>query len=259
MRKGTSVLATLILFALASAPTFAAADPASPAQLFADANQAYQKGEFESAEMAYRKLVDAGVDSGTVYYNLGNACFKQKRLGEAIYYWQKARRRMPGDRDVRENLDLANLMIVDRIEIPSPPFPVRVLSRFAGLLSATEESWLVLILFSAANILAGAYVLARNWRVAIRLLVGVVVTTTLFAVFGASLAWKIYRESSTREGIVVEAKADIRSGPGNDNVTVFTVHEGIQLQVRGSAGAWYQVTLPNGWSGWVQSQAVRIL
>ncbi len=43
---------------------------------------------------------------------LGNACFKQRKLGEAIYYWEKARRQMPADAEVRENLQLANLLIV---------------------------------------------------------------------------------------------------------------------------------------------------
>ena len=42
--------------------------------------------------------------------------FKQKRLGEAIYYWEKARHKLPADQEIQENLELANLLIVDRIE-----------------------------------------------------------------------------------------------------------------------------------------------
>jgi SH3-like domain-containing protein len=57
----------------------------------------------------------------------------------------------------------------------------------------------------------------------------------------------------------VEAKADIRSGPGRENVTVFTVHEGIFVRVRGEAAGWYQVSLPNGWSGWVEKDVLRVL
>lgn len=132
-------------------------------------------------------------------------------------------------------------------------------SRFADVLSVALESWLVLLLFSTANMLFGVYLLAGNWRPAFRALVGTFVALALLMVFGASLGWKIYQRTRTQEGVVIEAKADIRSGPGSDNITVFTVHEGIRLQVRGTAGGWYQVSLPNGWSGWVQTQAVRIL
>jgi tetratricopeptide (TPR) repeat protein len=261
MRRTVRIISMALLLACAVPYGLSVEPPdaAALARVFSDANQAYQKGGYASAERLYRQLLDAGVDSGTVYYNLGNACFKQKRLGEAIYFWQKARRKMPGDPDILENLELANLMIVDRIEVPAAPFPVRLLSRLTSLLSTTQESWVVLLLFTAANALFGAYLLAANWRVAFRTLTGAVAALALFLVFGSSLAWKIYQGSHTREGVVIETKTEVRSGPGSDNVTVFTVHEGIQLQVRGAAGGWYQVTLPNGWSGWVQAQSVAIL
>ena len=57
---------------------------ASAAAVFAEGNGHYQSGDFAAAERSYRLLLDQGIDSGAVYYNLGNACFKQKKLGEAI-------------------------------------------------------------------------------------------------------------------------------------------------------------------------------
>ena len=74
-----------------------AAGPDSPTVVFERGNAYYQSGDFPAAERAYRSLLDQGVDSGSLYYNLGNSCFKQKKLGEAIYYWEKARRKLPGD------------------------------------------------------------------------------------------------------------------------------------------------------------------
>src|SRR5437867_9197539 len=104
--KRRSPIASLLLLLL-----FADARVACPAQplagVFSQANADYQKGDFISAEAHYRRLLDAGVESGSIYYDLGNACFKQKKLGEAIYFWEKARQKLPGDRDVRENLELA--------------------------------------------------------------------------------------------------------------------------------------------------------
>ncbi len=257
--KRYPLILVLLLACVGPARPEIAPSPEALARTFAEANGAYQKGDYGAAELLYRKLLDATVDSGAVYYNLGNICFKQRRLGEAIYYWEKARRKMPGDRDVRENLELANLMIIDRIEVQPAPFPVRMAARFTNLLGIAQESWLVLLLFTTANLLFGFYLLARNWRHAFRALVGMLGALALLLVFGASLGWKIYHGAQNREGVVVEAKADVRSGPGNDNVTVFTVHEGILVQVRGAAGDWFQVSLPNGWSGWVQARALRIL
>src|SRR5437773_2608376 len=116
--------------------------PQSPAGMFAEANRLYQNGDFSGAELLYKRLIETHIDSGVLYYNLGNACIKQKRLGEAIYYWEKAQRKLPGDRDVQENLELAGLLVVDRIEIPSDPLPVRLIDREIGRASCRERGWI---------------------------------------------------------------------------------------------------------------------
>ncbi len=231
----------------------------SLAGFFTQANGAYQKGDFASAERLYRQMLDAGSRSGSVYYNLGNVCFKQGRLGEAIYYWEEARQIMPNDPDTAENLDLASLMIVDRIDVPPEPLPVRTFRRMQDLLSMKQEIWILLILFFTANSLFSAYLLLRNPRLSFRALSASIIVGVLALLVGCSLAWKSYEQNHRREGIVIEQKADVRSGPGTENITVFTVHEGIKVRVRGEAGGWYQVSLPNGWNGWLQRNALRIL
>jgi len=238
---------------------FGAPSRESLANLFARGNEEYQKGDFATAERRYRQMLEAGVDSGSLYYNLGNVCFKQKRLGEAIYFWEEAKHRMPGDPDIRENLELANLMVVDRIDVPPDPIPVRIFRRVQDLLSVTQETWAALILFIIANILFSTYLLARHPGLCFRALVGSLIAAVLVLLLGCSLAWKVYDQSHRLEGIVVEQKADVRSGPGTDNITVFTVHEGIKVQVRGEANGWYQVSLPNGWNGWLLQSSLRIL
>ncbi len=237
--------------------------PATPqesaTELFARGNSRYQQGDYASAEKYYREILDSGVESGSLYYNLGNACFKQKRLGEAIYYWEKADQILPADREIRENLELANLMIVDRIQVPEEPLPIYLLSRLTGLLSMERESILVLILFAAVNVLISIYILAKNPRLASRALIASLAAGIVFLLFAFSLSWKIYERDFRKKGIVVERKADVRSGPGADNITVFTIHEGIKVRVHGASNGWYQISLPNGWNGWLPQDYIRML
>jgi len=227
--------------------------------LFRQGNAHYQNGDYPAADRCYRLLLDRGIESGAVYYNLGNACFKSRKLGEAIYYWEKARRKLPRDSDVRENLQFAGLLVVDRIDVPEDPLPVRIVSGAAHLLTAAQESKIVLGLFVAANLLFGFYFLLRTRRAALRLFIAGLAAALLMILFAASLGWKLYQESHLQEGVIVAPKADIRSAPGGDGITVVTVHEGIKVQVRGEAGGWYQITLPNGWTGWLPPSALRIL
>ena len=70
-----------------------------PAALFDQGNSAYQEGNYPEAESFYLKILESDYENGALYFNLGNACFKQKKLGDAIYYWEKARQLMPADRD----------------------------------------------------------------------------------------------------------------------------------------------------------------
>jgi tetratricopeptide (TPR) repeat protein len=229
------------------------------ARAYAQGNSEYRAGNYGQAERHYRQIADSGVHSGTVYYNLGNACFKQKKLGEAIYYWEKARQSAPSDQDIRENLDFANLMIVDRIETRPDPLPLRALAAVPGLLTVRQESWLVFGLCAAANLLFSGYLLVRKSRYSFHCLIASIVVGVLFFVFACSLSWKIYDRDYRKKGIVVEQKIDVRSGPGPENVAVFTIHEGIKVRVLGYAGGWYQISLPNGWNGWLPQNSLRVL
>lgn len=258
MSRQTSILCALASMMLMGG-VCRAAGVESVHAIFDEGNAHYQSGDFEAAERSYRRLLEQGVDSGTVYYNLADACFKQKKLGEAIYYWEKARRRLPGDSDIRENLQLANLLIVDRIDIPEVPLPVRLASRVVRLLTIAQESRLVLALFIAANALFSVYLLTRKPRLAFWTLTGSLTAALLTLLFAGSLTWKVYQDAHRREGVIVEQKVDIRSGPGAENITVVTVHEGVLVRVRGESNGWYQISLPNGWNGWLPGSSIRIL
>ena len=229
------------------------------AALFEDANKSYQKGDFAAAERQYQQLLARGIDSGALYYNLGNTCFKQKHLGEAIYFWEKAKQKLPRDPDVRENLALANLMVVDRIEVPPDPLPLRWGDRAVHSLTTTQDSWITLLLFVLANGLFALSLLAKGPRVARNTLVSAFAIGFFVLFFGCSLAWKIYEKSHRPAGVVIEQKSEVRSGPGAENIIVFTVHEGILLRIRGESSGWYQISLPNGWSGWLEKNSVRVL
>ncbi len=258
MNGAVKILPGLALL-LVARPSPVLSERESPALLFAKGNAAYQRGEFHDAEQLYMKVLAEGIESGPLYYNLGNACFKEKKLGDAIYYWEKARQKMPDDPDVLGNLDFANLLIVDRVEVPADPLPIRLIRRARDSLSVIQASWAAAVLFVLANVLFSVYLLAGNSRLCYRALMGSLVAGATVLVLATSLAWRIQEQNENREAIVVEQKADVRSGPGADNITVFTAHEGLKVRVRGEANGWYQVSLPNGWSGWLQQNSIRVL
>lgn len=256
MKTIALIISLWMLLPLAANGT--AASPEIAAHFHAG-NSEYQKGNYPAAEQRYRRILDSGIENGIVYYNLGNACFKQKRLGDAIYYWEKARPLLPNDRELRENLELANLMRVDRVEAPADPLPLRIVKKPLTLLSLPQEAGLALIVFILANIAFFAYQRIGNARIAWRAFIASIVLGGIFLLLAGSLAWKSCQKEYRKEAIVVAQKVDVRSGPGTENLAVFTIHEGIKVRVHESNNGWHQISLPNGWSGWLHHAALRIL
>ncbi len=246
-------LATLLL------GTGSSASGQNSRAVFAGGNASYQAGDFVAAEKAYRRLLEQGIESGPVFYNLGNACFKQGRLGEAIFFWEKARIPLPRDPDVQSNLELAQQLIVDRIEVPEDPAPVRWLFSAIHRQTVAEESNLTLLFFILGNLLMVAYQLAHRRRLARVLLSTAVACGVLVLLAGSSLAWKVFEQEHRRAGIVVEPTVEMRSGPGNEYLTVTTIHEGIKVRIQDEAQGWCRISLPNGWTGWIPVNGLLIL
>ena len=55
----------------------ALAQSPSPTDLMAEANAQYERGEYGDAAQQYEALIASGYEDATLYYNLGNAYFKE--------------------------------------------------------------------------------------------------------------------------------------------------------------------------------------
>jgi len=77
------------------------------AQTFEQANDAYARGAYEEAARGYEALIAESIEDPAVFFNLGNAYYKQWRLGCAIANYERALRLEPGMPDARDNLGQA--------------------------------------------------------------------------------------------------------------------------------------------------------
>jgi tetratricopeptide (TPR) repeat protein len=46
-------------------------------------NAQYAKGKYNDAQESYQKMLDAGAESVALYFNMGNACFKNGDIPSA--------------------------------------------------------------------------------------------------------------------------------------------------------------------------------
>ena len=103
---------------------------------FDQANAAYNSGNYNDAVELYQKILDSDMESVPVYYNMGNAYYKMHDYPMAIYNYEKALKLDPSNEEVRTNLEIANLAIVDKIE----PVPQSFVERWWRSLRAMGSS-----------------------------------------------------------------------------------------------------------------------
>src|ERR1051326_2790731 len=111
---------------------------AGPIVDFKAANQLYDAGKFAAAAAVYEKLEPK---TAHVYYNLGNAWFRQGKMGLAVLNYERARRLAPRDPDLLANLKCAEQRRgVDDVN-PAP----RAIQRFlqSVIESRTPTEWSV--------------------------------------------------------------------------------------------------------------------
>ncbi|MFQ6091110.1 MAG: tetratricopeptide repeat protein [bacterium] len=253
LRAGRILLAILCI----SAPYGLVSAETAATRLFNKANRLYEEGRYEEAIAEYEQIVDSGIDNGYVYYNLGNAYFMNKQLGRAILSFERAKRLLPRDEDVRANLEYAKLLTVDKIETPKPGWIAQLIIGLHNLFSLVEVTVIVWVLYLILCTLAIVFILSRGQMVrSFALHVGSV-ALALLILTGSSLFFKIRAAESAQLGVVISPRVDARSGPGDEYTKMFTIHEGTGVRIRQSREGWYLISVPGGMGGWVEESAVE--
>ena len=245
-----------ILFAVTAAcgvGMFGTPGPAvAQVEFYQEGNRLYQEGDFEGALASYLRLVEAGFESGEVYYNIGNTYFKLSDVAQAILYYERARRLLPGDEDVQANLDLARSLTVDEIE-PLPRF--WLFSAVEGWVELLPRTLLIAVVAVSYLVGTGVVLLlilkrgvqAMVWGRRIAFASG-----TVFLLFGLNLTVREFKLGRAQEAVVIELQVDVMSAPLEDEtLTVFTVHEGTKVRIDRLSEAWAEVALEDGRVGWV--------
>jgi len=219
----------------------------TPHENWYEANQAYDKGDYDTAIQTYHALLNSGIESSDLYFNLANGYFKKGNLGLSIYYFRKAHALSPRDPDTQFNLNYAREKASDQIESKESlgskvvKFFFSVSEKEAYLLSLAA----IILLFGSATLFL---FFKQDWlRICRNGLMGI----TVFALISL-LVHLFLREPF---GVVVASEAKVFSGIGRDNVVLFTLHEGSEFVVNDSheGGDWVRIKLADGKQGWLRS------
>ncbi|MGH9867757.1 MAG: tetratricopeptide repeat protein [Candidatus Polarisedimenticolia bacterium] len=232
---------------------------AGAVEAFSEANELYAASRYDEAIEKYRSLVSQGVRSEAVHFNLGNALYKTNRLGPAILEYERAARLAPLDEDVQANLHLARSMTADKASEAGARTPSFFLDRLLELTSVDQDALAFLAIYLTSGLLWAMLIAAGSQRLRRSIVAALIVLAIPLVISGASFGWKVYRTRALPQAVVLRERVDVLSAPGEGSVTLFTVHEGLKVDVRQRQGAWWRVHLDNGLNGWVPSDTLEAI
>jgi tetratricopeptide (TPR) repeat protein len=222
---------------------------AEPTAQFAKANQEYAAGDFKAAIADYEELVRSGQDAPNVFYNLGNAYFRQNNFGRAILNYERALALEPHHPEAQANLRVARDQARALELIPS---------RWEQLFAfATENQYAVAAaiafwigLFSIAVFIFGR----RRSRTAIALSI---LSLSIFAIAVVATYELSHGKNGRGLAIVTGDKVEARLATADNANRVLTLPAGSEIKIVSQRGDWIYAALPNNLRGWMPANSAE--
>ncbi|MGM9837997.1 MAG: tetratricopeptide repeat protein [Paludibacteraceae bacterium] len=228
---------------------------------FETGNQQYAAGNYTDAIQTYQSIInEAGghlsKDYAFVYYNMGNAYFKQGELAQAILAYERALRLAPTNADIKYNLAFAQSRITDNIA-DTQAFAISNWSKAVrNWLTEQTWMWMSIVLFSLCLVCLLVFLLNREtWlrKTAFHL----AWITLLVAILSCVNAGSLHQRDTKRaEAIITQGVVNAKSSPDRSGTDLFTLHEGTKAEIKETLGEWCNIRVGNN-QGWVRRDYIE--
>lgn len=216
--------------------------------LFADANAQYAEGNYAEAIVQYEHILTEQ-QAPEVYYNLGNAYFKQGELAQSILAYERALRLKPSYKDAKHNLQFAQSRIIDNIEDTHSFFLSNWIKAVRDALS--QRVWTVLSISLFILALVGFFFFAFSQTIWLRKTAFYLsIVALVISVVACANAGSLYQRDTQRsEAIITQGVVNAKSSPDRSGNDLFTLHEGTKVEIHEVIGDWCCVHVGNniGW------------
>lgn len=219
--------------------------------LFQQANSHYQEGAYEEALVIYQEVIERGMESALLYYNMGNAAYRSNSIGYAVLYYEKALKLDPTLDNAEHNLEFVSRYRPDKFEEVPRFFLGEWINGFVHTLP--EQTWSILAILFFVMLLAGFVVFLFSGHLAVRKTGFITALTGLFF-FVISFTSALSRHSdivTPNEGVILVPSVVVRSSPSPTGTELFILHEGTKIEVNEEVSDWQNIRVIDGREGWI--------
>ncbi len=231
------------------------------------ADSAYNKENYREAISLYLESLARDGQSATVYYNLGNAYFRNDNLGKAVISYERALRINPTDADARQNLDFVRSRIQDRPE-DDTAFFAKMHRSVVAAAKADTWAWIAFGVFALFIAAIALYIFSRSIAMRKTGFFGGIVLLFIFAYVLYVASDALEAASSHESAVVIKPSTQLSSAPraaGSASDKVVTIHEGTKVEIVDSVATpddpvsprWYNVKINNGTKAWLRASDVE--
>ena len=255
--KAGAALALTLLLAL---PTGLQAAESYPDSLWKAGVEAYTAGDYASALQDWEDVRSTGLMSGELYYNLGNAYFKNGEIAPAILWYERALRLDPSDADVRYNLEYARALTQDKIDEVPEIFFEQWGHAMCYLLPS--NTWAVLsIVFFALSVAMLLLFLLGSSSGRRRLGFFSAIVCFLLAFLGWDFAqWQQSEARRQDMAIVMRPVSSVKSSPSAESAKdLFILHEGTRVKILDNVSGYSNIELADGRQGWIPAKDIEVI
>jgi len=226
-------------------------------ELMNQGNQFYQEKNYAGAIEKYNEVTLMGFESTPLYYNLGNAHYRNGQIGYAILNYEKGLKLDPDDENLNYNLKIVKARTVDKIkEVPQ----LFIVDWWVSLITAFSTTWwsIILLLFYLILLASIAiYLVSRNGKI------------QRFSFFSGSVGFiglilavillisNVRRETSTDYAILTASTIAAKQSPNESSNDLFVIHVGLKVAVEDQFGEWIEIKLSDGKVGWLPKEALE--
>ena len=226
---------------------------------FQKANELYKANKYTESASLYQEILASGLASTELYYNLGNAQYRNGNFAQAILNYERALRLSPSDNDVKHNLALAKTKTTDNINATPKFFLSRWLTNINHWFSANCWGAICIILVVLVCTAIGFFFLSKSYRIRkIGFFSGIVLACFLVASIVNAVVSNNWQNSHD-EAIITTPAVSIKSSPDDSAAEKYILHEGTKLFIKDLVGDWAKIELEDGNTGWINSADYEVI
>ena len=223
-----------------------------------DGDSAFVRGDYASAITIYENLLSGDNESVDIYYNLGNAYYKNGEIAKAVLNYERAALLRPGDKDIAFNLELARSKTVDKVT----PLPRFFLSEWMDVVinAFNMQTWsnVAIIFFMAMLLTILLFLFGKNIAVR-KISFFTAIFSLIITIFANIAAFNQYiRLTERNEAVIMQPSVTVKSTPGNSGTDLFVVNEGRKVTITDdSMQGWKEIELEDGNVGWIPTEVME--